>query len=333
MDRESSARLDELLGAARILSSRAFEFGDAGPQCARSHLTEYPYERGDGGLVASLADVLYERCYCRDQRRPSPPGGRDGTTITEALSAANPTADGWDRGWTVEDGGEDGDLLVRKGDWTRLARKGDYPPAAPVEPGSIVDLRRPAEDAQLQAAFFHVFGATLGDRYDEFVSARVYLNCSAAAAPAVLREVAGALNRYRVPFSMKLLERTELYDRLDPCVLYVGRRHLAFVGALLLDLVPRLPALEAATPLFTKAIAPGIAVADSPPGGASFGGDRMRLVAHGIVDAWRAGSQSVADRRDATRRRFEEAGLDLDRPWLAPGNVDLPLACAEVRAA
>jgi len=333
MDGESRTRLAELLGATRILSSRAFEFGDAGPQCARSHLTEYPYERGDDALVASLADVLYEHSYCRDPRRRSAGRRRDDATVTEALSAVNPTADGWDRGWTVEDGDEAGDLLVRKGDWTRLAREGDYAPAAPVEPGSTVDLRRPGEDADLQPAFFHVFGAILGDRYDDFVSVRVYFNCSAAAGPVLLREVAGALNRYRVPFSMKLLKRSELYDRLDSCVLYVGRRHLAFVGALLLDLVPRLPALDAATPLFTKAIVPGIAVADSPPGGASFGGDRMRLVAHGIVDAWRGGSQSDADRLDAVGRRFEEAGLDPDRPWLAPGNADLPITPAELHAA
>jgi HopA1 effector protein family len=332
MDGESRARLAELLDSTRILSSRTFEFAGAGPQCARSHLTEYPYERGDDALVASLADVLYERCYCRDPRCRNAVSGRDATTITEALSAANPTADGWDRGWTVEDTDEGGDLLVRKGDRTRLAREGDYAPTAPVEPGSRVDLRRPGEDAGLQPAFFHVFGAALGDRYDDFVSVRVYLNCSAAAAPVVLREVAGALNRYSVPFSMKLLKRSEGYDRLDSCVLYVGRRHLAFVVALLLDLLPRLPSLDAATPLFTKAIAPGIAIADSPPGGASFGGDRMRLVAQGIVDAWRAGSQSVTDRLDASRRRFEEAGLDFDRPWLAAGNVDLPITPAEVRA-
>jgi hypothetical protein len=80
--------------------------------------------------------------------------------------------------------------------------------------------------------------------------------------------------------------------------------------------------LEAATPLFTKTLWPGVGAAVEPGTGESFGQHRCRLAAEGIVDAWRQGEQKAPARLAAVEARFVAAGLDLSRPWLGPSGVD-----------
>ena len=75
------------------------------------------------------------------------------------------------------------------------------------------------------------------------------------------------------------------------------------------------PHLRDEVPAFTRPLAPGVAVGEHLPRlGASFGSTRCRLLAEAIVDAHGLGLDA---RLDTVRRRFEVAGLDLDRPYLA----------------
>ena len=53
-----------------------------------------------------------------------------------------------------------------------------------------------------------------------------------------------------------------------------------------------------------------------------FGTDRCRLVAEGVIDAWRAGDMTEAGRWAAIDARFSAVGLSLDRPWLRAGQVE-----------
>jgi lantibiotic modifying enzyme len=93
----------------------------------------------------------------------------------------------------------------------------------------------------------------------------------------------------------------------------------------LLSLSKTAGGLSRPVPMFTRRLAPGIAIADNPPGGESFGVSRMRLVAEGLADAWRNGPASPTARLRAVTKRFRSAGLDLRRPWLNPGNVEIVL--------
>ncbi len=70
-----------------------------------------------------------------------------------------------------------------------------------------------------------------------------------------------------------------------------------------------------AVPLFTKAIAPGVGVAEEPDTEPfEFGVNRCQLVTDGLLAAWVNGEESPEQRMDAIRQQFALHGIDLQRP-------------------
>jgi hypothetical protein len=138
----------------------------------------------------------------------------------------------------------------------------------------------------------------------------------------LMREVTRALNRFQVPFQMKTPMAVGLYGRTDASVLYVAQRHFMLVARLIEIMRASVP-LAPSVPLFSKMLWPGIGVAADPGNGESFGLHRCRLTAEGIVQAWREGVQDTRSRLMGVAARFSSAGLDLGRPWLGPGTIDL----------
>lgn len=140
--------------------------------------------------------------------------------------------------------------------------------------------------------------------------------------PPSLGTVTSLLNRFQVPFQAKAPLSPSLYDRTDAIVLYVGVRYFV-IAARIVDAARKAARLTPSVPLFTKRLWPGIGVAIEPGTGESFGSHRCRLVAEGIVETWRAGKKGVSARMAAVAARFSSAGLDLARPYLGPGWLDV----------
>ena len=104
-------------------------------------------------------------------------------------------------------------------------------------------------------------------------------------------------------------------------MLYVGSRYFPITAKIVSSVREKVP-LEAATPLFTKTMWPGVGAAVEPGTGESFGVHRCRLAAEGMVELGAEVSQDAPGRLAAVEARFGAAGLDLWRPWLGPGGVD-----------
>ncbi|HET7544391.1 MAG TPA: lanthionine synthetase LanC family protein [Polyangiaceae bacterium] len=214
--------------------------------------------------------------------------------------------------------------VVRNGSRSRLVGPDGYRLAMDTQADpQQVALRCPREDTAAQEEYYYAFGEALGDRYEDLVGSRIYLDVGPLAAAEWIHALTSHLNRHRVPFAFKVLRYAEAYRRVDTGVLYVSRRFAGFVASLILDLARAIGGLRSRTPLFARRLGPGIAFADSPPAGGSFGMDRMRLVAEGLVDAWRDQKHALEERRDAIVARFRWAEVDVNRPWLNAGNADL----------
>src|SRR5204863_5149 len=83
--------------------------------------------------------------------------------------------------------------------------------------------------------------------------------------------------RFQVPFRFKCLSYRELYDRFDSAVLFVGRRQWDITSLLVREIYGKVKdRLRPETPLFAKQIAPGLALAEDPGNGESFGTSRCR---------------------------------------------------------
>jgi len=145
---------------------------------------------------------------------------------------------------------------------------------------------------------------------------RFYFHVEQRSAHALRDRLRERLDRWQVPFRFKV---SATCARRDAAVLYVERRCFDFVRGIVEEVL-RDPAIELRpdTPLFARRMAPGVAYADDPGTGESFGGHRCRLLAEALVGAH-------DERRPfalAVREHFERCGVSPLRPHLHPGTAE-----------
>lgn len=248
--------------------------------------------------------------------------------LLEQLKAANGTVEAWDPGWEVYHFGSDGRAYVKKADQSRIAWAGTYMleswMGSGAKIGDTVKLKVfPYTEAPLET-FFHTFGASLADQFDEYKLLRFYFNVKAYAVVDLLKFLSQQLNHYKVPYHFKALADPTSYDRSDAAVLYVASCHYQIVSSLLSELPIKLGAgLREAVPMLTKAWAPGIGVAQDPGHGASFGMHRCHLIATALFDAWLQQVDKLEDKLVFVEQEFLKQGLSLDTPYLNSGEFDL----------
>jgi hypothetical protein len=327
MDTFSAAtrrQLERIAAEVSILGPRLFQLADDLPEMVSSEVTSYPNEYVANDLVRSLTNALYLRYYC-GLTQPGKQTGVD-LDLLAPLQEANASVEGWDRGWEIVNRDPHGRAAVRNGERTRLVALKDVRGADESDDGEgRVSLRRPREDCAFQPGYYYAIGEMLGDDYEEHVGARIYLNLTPEAAAAWMKCLTTGLNRHCVPFRFKVLRHRAAFARVDGGIVYVPRRYASFAASIVAEIAQTVGGLGDRTPAFTLRVGRGISIADSPPGGGSFGLHRMKLVAEGHVDAWASSSSSVRDRMRAITARFRWSGLSPERPWLNPGNANFVL--------
>lgn len=334
--------------ALTITSPTSFLFSDLpefdveqhlDPTAPRSdHQTEDDRQRR--ALVETLSDVLYWNCYVQRfgeqaARTLEPVEVVPDAEFQRELSQANQSQSRWDPGWSVMRNGFDGEVSVRKGDCHRAPVPGEFlfdaRPGVRPQPGDEVSIRVTRESTMLQHGFYHCFSEQIPDQYEEFNSVRVYFNIQPNGAATVLRELSGRLNRFQVPFRFKCPTSPALFNRRDSAVLYVPWRFFEPARRCVVDSLPQIEAyLDDDVPLFTKKVHRGVAMAEDPGELRSFGQYRCELMAEALVDDSRVGL-GRSDSASAIERRFQQAGVSLQQPWLNPGSQDwLDLRCPQI---
>jgi hypothetical protein len=151
-----------------------------------------------------------------------------------------------------------------------------------------------------------------------------FLNLHPGTAPEVFARLVSALDGYGVGFRAELAGDQASCARADTAVVTVDRGAASALARLALRVHQRTPfALAPSVPAFTRRLGPGIALADEPGPGTTFGRHRCRLVAAGLVAAG-PGADS-AQRRAAVLRALAEAGLDPAALHLNPGSREVDL--------
>lgn len=263
--------------------------------------------------LAHLHAELYARYYSVATAAPAPL--HDGPSLVAQLSAANAGRSAWDPAWTLVTTVPDGRIAASKGDTRCTFAPGHY---------IRMDVQRvavhlPHEHVEPRGAFYHVLGDVPSDDRELAQLVRVYWNIEERGAASLVSAVTDILNRYRVPFRFKILVRAGAFVRSDAAVLYFAKRWFPAVARLLPAIRERVRgALREATPLFTRRIDDGIALAEDPGPGDSFGMHRTRILAASI---WMA-APNVEARMAKLEELFAHEGLSLERPWLNAGSWD-----------
>lgn len=263
--------------------------------------------------TAWLAETLYQR-YFIGWREPARAredlAGAPDFVATLAARTAGATT--WQPGFVVERCTPSGVFVVNDDIRLWVTNAADVRPRAR-RSGQRVEVRLPCARESALPGFFTVVSRA-GRLAPRAPHLKLYLNVAPAAVAPLFKGLVSAPALSRARFEAKAGNEPSHYGRRDTALLYVEPRDYRRVSGWVLGFRRRLARhFRRDTPPMTWALAPGVAVAESPvETEESFGAHRCRLLAEAVVAAREAG----ADWRDAVRERFAREGLDWARPWL-----------------
>jgi len=278
-------------------------------------------------LIQHLQQRLVADFYGAGAPRPQADGpvtpADEGGEFVRALSQANCGRGSWQASWRVAAADEDSLAVVRPDGLRLLAPADDCRVEGAVHAGTAADVRVPKELMGFSPGFYIALGDTpppagrAGDRV------RLCWNIAAAGAVTLVARLTYALNSASLSFSLELLDNPARYGGLSPAVLVLSRTDFAAAIKILRPLLRSVgPQLADGAPPFTKPLTRGLAVAEEPGDGESFGEHRCRLLAEAIVIASERGQRTMHQRLAVVHDRFRVAGIALDAPYLEPGSDD-----------
>jgi hypothetical protein len=274
-------------------------------------------EPGEG--AAGIADAIYGTWYTSDPGVAAPewhaPPWR--VDLAPLLRAAHTDARRFEDGWVVTASSPNGRCWLTKQGASRLARPGEYAnltrPGVPPAPGERVAVVARVDWVDEPTGFWFTADPPGGPLPP---LSRAYLNVRCDTVAPVLRRLTEALDQTVLPYTLKCPRTIVGYARVDALVLYHERTRTHDVRALLAGMAHDLTTLlEPATPPLTERVAPGVAFADDPGSGKSFGEHVCAALATGLVAVARTGAtgeSAVA----ALVAALETAGIDPTQPWL-----------------
>jgi HopA1 effector protein family len=280
----------------------------------------------DPAFLSGLEGDLYSRLYTRPTPTDGPADFLAQRDHVGALSAANSGRGSWEPGWKVVGLEPDGRFAVSKDDVTFWVgaeglRARDAMPA----PGDFCRVRVPKEIRGLMPGFYCAIGdgdEDSGDAPSPLV--RFYWHLTASAAIPYMAEITGRLNRRGIPFRTKVLGDPNAYGRADAGVLYLDRRHARRLGGTLAAVHRAIaPGLRPEVPLFSRALAPGLAVAEDPGAGMSFGQHRCQLAARAVWTSFARGDSTPRQQAETCAEVVRTADLDPANPHLDSGSIDI----------
>ena len=284
-------------------------------------------------LVNAVAGCLYENYYCTGGATPyADRAGHDSapfSAFTRAILAANRTAIAWTEmkvlrvtqsAVVTSFGGipvytSRGSPLLRtvNGDEIPIAEESAFP--------GVVLSGAKSWSLSTSVGFIMFIGRR--EPTGRPPMQRVYWNLKPSGAAAFVASATDQFNRRRVPFRLKVLADAQLYDRrCDAGVMYLNLASEAACESIADTYRDIGHQLSDGVPALTFGIVPGLAVAENPPEGASFGMHRCELIAEACVQA--AEGDGSADTRQAKiESTFNAAGLDLGNPHRLAADDDL----------
>lgn len=270
--------------------------------------------------AVDLAEYLYETWYLAldGAGAGGPPRRSPGTeNLLDALRAADASTGRWEDGWSVATVSSRGRVGVVSEGKRRVLHRVDVLPVAgpclPPVPGAAVRVTARREHAD-PGGFWFTFAGEWDEATQPTGVVRFYWNARASALPALVGAITSALQEAGVAYGLKAASVPELAVRADSAVLYLRRADAIAHRPVLMAVHGRVAGLlEEPTPPLALRLRPGLAVADDPETGESFGQHRCRLLAAALAQ-----DPTV----EAAVDGLVAAGIDPRRPHLNPGGSE-----------
>ncbi|MBW4688255.1 MAG: hypothetical protein KME40_25000 [Komarekiella atlantica HA4396-MV6] len=245
----------------------------------------------------------------------------------DRLHESNKSEGYWSYDWLVVEEVTNDTLAVQKNGLTlhieRLLHL--QPQAQSATVGKSVAIKMPKNIVQNG---FYMAIANAGTTPNHQNIVRVYFNLTPEGAVAVMESLTTQLNALGISFSFKVLYNPSDYNRYDSGVLYFGKSNYQLVHKVLERVyVEHQSYFDEPVPLFTKLLAPGLAIAEEPNqkfgDQESFGTNRCQVIANGLLDAWQQGNNTPAGRMASILQHFSLRDIALQRPYLNANSDDI----------
>jgi hypothetical protein len=232
--------------------------------------------------------------------------------------------------WQVVREEADGTLAVHKEGLTLHIERDRHlqPQDQSANTGDLVSIKMPKN--LVQNGFYMAVGNQRtnhrSDRNNNTV--RVYFNLTPEGSVVLMSSITAQLNAISISFDYKTLYNPQDYGRYDSAVLYFDKHNYHTVHPVLEKIYKEHQShFQPEVPLFTKQIAPGLAIAEEPnrkfADRESFGQNRCQIVAHGLLEAWHQGNDSPENRMALIRKHFDLQKIDWQYSYLNPRSEDI----------
>lgn len=157
---------------------------------------------------------------------------------------------------------------------------------------------------------------------------RIYFNLNPEGAVLMMGNLTQQLNAKLIPFTFKALYNPSDYQRYDSAVLYFQKSNYGIIHQILQSIyLECYQYFNTEVPLFTKFIAPGLAVAEEPDRKfaekESFGLNQCQIITNSLLEAWQQGDESKENRMRLIIKHFSNQGIELERPYLNSNSQDI----------
>ncbi|WP_445633507.1 DUF3396 domain-containing protein [Nostoc sp. DSM 114161] len=244
----------------------------------------------------------------------------------DRLHESNTTEGYFSPGWQVIKQENDGVLAVQQGGLTLHINPAKHLQLDVQSPsiGDVVAIKMPKN--LVQNGFYMAVGNAGPCKSEDVV--RVYFNLTPAGAVTIMGSLTTQLNNISVPFKFKALYNPKDYGRYDSAVLYFNKNNYQAVQSVLQKVyIEHQSDFKPEVPLFTKQLAPGLAIAEEPnhkfAQKESFGTNRCQIVAKGLLEAWSKGDNSPSVRLQEILQQFSLLKIELQRPYLNAKSEDI----------
>ncbi|MDZ8188407.1 MAG: T3SS effector HopA1 family protein [Nostoc sp. ChiSLP02] len=244
----------------------------------------------------------------------------------ERLHKSNLGEGYFDPGWLLVRQESDGSLAVTKGGLTLHIERDRHlqPSERSASIGDLVAIRMPRN--LVQNGFYMAVGDAGPDTSPQTV--RVYFNLLPEGAVALMESLTQHLNQIGIPFTFKVLYNPSDYGRYDSGVLYFEKSNYQAIWQVLRNIYAEMQSyFRTEVPLFTKFLAPGIALAEEPDfkfaESESFGMNRCQIVANALLEARQKGDESPQSRMEFIHQHFYLLGIDWQHSYLNANSEDI----------
>jgi HopA1 effector protein family len=229
------------------------------------------------------------------------------------LQQSNTSSGYFDPGWEIIAPTDRGELIaVKNGLHLHLDPQHHLSSESDRAVGAIVPIYLPSNLVG-RDTYIAIGNAGLPDSE----SIQIYFNFTPDAAVEIARALTIELNKLGIPFQFAILHDPALFHRYDAGTLELSQSHYQLVQPVLAEIYQTYQAaFSTPVPLFSKQLAPGLGLVETPTNLDTFGMDRCHLVATGLVLAIDRGQTSSAEKLHLIEQEFGSAGVNLQQPHL-----------------